>query len=85
MSNAEVALSALKPIYVLGADTGIESLVSVMKLRTTAAMLGLTSVGILAIAGTILLFSQQGRLINQFQEIPASQGYKSRLNGGEKR
>ncbi|WYL99697.1 MAG: serine/threonine-protein kinase [Gloeotrichia echinulata CP02] len=83
--NAEVALSALKPIYVLGADTGIESLVSVMKLRTTAAMLGLTSVGILAIAGTILLFSQQGRLINQFQEIPASQGYKSRLNGGEKR
>lgn len=67
--NAAVALAALKPIYVLNADTGIKSLTSAIKLRTTAAVLGLTTVGILAAAGTTLMFSPQGSVIKQLLEI----------------
>lgn len=82
--NATVALAELKPIYVLSADTGIENLVSAIKLRKTAAVLGLTTVAILAAAGTSLMFSQQGSVIKQLLEIQQCQVLNSVLNCGEK-
>ncbi|MBW4644462.1 MAG: serine/threonine protein kinase [Goleter apudmare HA4340-LM2] len=71
--NAEMALKALQPISVLGAGTSIEILAAAMNRRKRAVMLGLVTIGTLAVAGTTWMIAQSGGLAQQVLETQECQ------------
>ncbi len=72
-NSASVALEALKPIRVIGADTGIETFAGAIQRGKQAAVVGLASIGIIAAAWSSLMISQQGDLVRQLQETKQCQ------------
>ncbi|MBD2450707.1 serine/threonine protein kinase [Nostoc sp. FACHB-152] len=66
--NATVALAALEPIPVMGNASLIEILFAAIQLKKRTAMLILAVLGMLAVAGTTLVFSQQGGAAQQLKE-----------------
>lgn len=66
--NAAVALAALEPIPVTGNATVIETLLAAIQLKKRPAMLGLAVLGIIAVAATTLVLSQQGGAAQQLKE-----------------
>lgn len=67
-ANAADALAALQPIPATGSATAIEIFVTVMKLKRQTAVLALAIMGMLAVAGTTLILSQQGGVAQPLQE-----------------
>jgi serine/threonine protein kinase len=67
-TNADMALIALQPIPVLGAGTSREILAAALNRRQRAAMLGLASIGTLAVVGTTWMIAQPGGLAKQVLE-----------------
>jgi len=66
--NAAVALAALKPIPVTGDANLIETLLAAIQLKKRPAMLALAVLGMVAVAATTLVFSQQGGAAQQLRE-----------------
>lgn len=67
--NAAVALQALKPLQVTGAETTIDILFAAIKLRQRTAVLGLAVVMMIAMAATTLILSEEGGVAQQLQEM----------------
>jgi serine/threonine protein kinase len=66
--NAAIALKALEVIPVTGNATVIENLLATIQLKKRAAMIGLAVLGMVAVAATTLVFSQQGGAAQQLKE-----------------
>jgi serine/threonine protein kinase len=79
-ANAAVALAALKPIAVIGNGTGLETLFAAVKSRRKTFVLGLATIGTLAVAGTNLRIAQSTVMSKQVLEVSESQSLKSNLN-----
>ncbi|AFZ25643.1 protein kinase family protein [Cylindrospermum stagnale PCC 7417] len=58
--NASVALTALKPIQVIDSATGKDNFIAAIQGRKRLTLLGLTTIGLLAVVSAILLISQPG-------------------------
>lgn len=67
-SNAAVALAVLKSIPVTGNATIMEILLAAIKLKKRTFMFVLAVVGMLGVAATTLVFSQQGGAAQQLEE-----------------
>ncbi|MBN3899124.1 MAG: serine/threonine protein kinase [Nostoc sp. NOS(2021)] len=74
-ANAAVALKALQPIQVVGTATGIDTLVSTIKLRKRATVLGLATVVTLVAVGATLMSCQPGGAVRQLLEARECQGF----------
>lgn len=68
-ANAADALAALKPIPATGSATAMEIFVTVMRLKRQTVVLGLAIIGMLAVAGTTLILSQQGGVAQSSPEV----------------
>jgi serine/threonine protein kinase len=79
-ANAAVALAALKPITVIGNGTGLETLFATVKSRKKSFVLGLATIGTLAVAGTNLRIAQSAVMNKQVLEASESQSLKSNFN-----
>jgi serine/threonine protein kinase len=66
--NAAVALAALEPISVMGKATVIETLLAAIQLKKRTAMLILAGLGMVAVAATTLILSQQGGAAQQLKD-----------------
>ncbi|MBE9008337.1 serine/threonine protein kinase [Fortiea sp. LEGE XX443] len=67
-ANAAVALAALRSIPVTGNATIVETLLAAIKLKKRTAMFTLAVLGMVAVAATTLVFSQQGGAAQQLKE-----------------
>lgn len=74
-ANAAVALKALQPIQVVGTATAIDTLVSTIKPRKRATVLGLATVVTLAAVGGTLMSCQPGDAVRQLLEARECQGF----------
>lgn len=69
-NTASLALETLKPIRVVGAQEAIETLIGAIK---KATVIGLTSIAVIAAAGSTLMISRHGNLLRQLQETKQCQ------------
>ncbi|YAF94633.1 MAG: serine/threonine protein kinase [Nodularia sp. CChRGM 3473] len=68
-ANAGIALKALQPIPVIGHATTIDILIAAIKFKQRTAVLGLVMIGMIAMAATTLILSEQGGVAQQLLEI----------------
>lgn len=83
-ANASVALKALKPIEVVGTDTGINTLVRTIKPRKQATLLGLATVVTLATVGATLMICQPGGAVRQLLKATECQSFDLNTSCPEK-
>ncbi|WP_298909561.1 serine/threonine-protein kinase [uncultured Nostoc sp.] len=74
-ANAAVALKVLKPIEVVGTTTAIDTLVSIIKPRKRATVLGLATVVTLAALEATLMSCQSGDPVKELLEARKCQSF----------
>ncbi|MDZ7958288.1 MAG: serine/threonine-protein kinase [Aulosira sp. DedQUE10] len=79
-ANAAVALEALKTITVFGNTTAWENLLTTVKSRKKIILLGLATIGTLAISGTTLMIAQSEAMNKQLLEARECQRLNSISN-----
>lgn len=77
-ANAAIALKALSPIEVVGTATGIDTLVSIIKPRKRATVLGLATVVTLVAVGATFISCQPGNTVRQLLEARECQRFNFR-------
>ncbi|MCW5312508.1 protein kinase [Nostoc sp. KVJ3] len=83
-ANAAVALKALKPIEVIGSATAIDNLVSTIKLRNRATVLGLATIVTLSAMGASLISCQPGGTVRQLLEARECSSFDLKASCPEK-
>ena len=78
--NASVALAALKPIQVIGVASGIDNFIAAIQGRKRLTLLGLATLGLLALVSAILIIFQPGDAGKRFLEIKDCQDFELQRN-----
>ncbi|MBD2242575.1 serine/threonine-protein kinase [Nostoc sp. FACHB-888] len=83
-ANAAIALEALKAIEVVGSATGINTLVSTIKLKKRATVLGLATVVMFAAMGATLMSCQPSDTVRQLLKATECQSFDLNASCQEK-
>jgi serine/threonine protein kinase len=74
-ANATVALEALKPIQVIGAGTGIDNLIAVIKHRRGTTVVSLVTIAALSAIAATLMICLPGSAVRQLLETKKCRGF----------